>query len=123
MKWFLVKYIYQIISGSGNYNVQFDEQFRLIVASNASNALRKSEDMADGFQPPFKNCNGETVTWKFICVADMNEIQMPEDGAEVMSILHEPRDVSSFLRVIEQRKAFFQELMGSKNELSTLAES
>ncbi|HKG08837.1 MAG TPA: DUF4288 domain-containing protein [Pedobacter sp.] len=109
MKWFLVKYFYQIISGDGNYNTQFDEQLRLIIASSANDALKKAEDMADGFQPPFKNCNNEMVTWKFICVADIHEIQMPEDGAEVASILHEPNDVASFLDAIAQRKAFLKQ--------------
>lgn len=117
MKWFLVKYIYQIISGEGSYNAQFDEQLRLMMASNVSDALKKAEDHANGFQPPFKNCKGETVTWKFICVADLHEIQIPEDGAEVTSILHEPIDVPAFLDVIEQRKTFLQQHIKCENEI------
>ena len=116
MKWFLVKYIYQIVSGEGNYNAQFDEQLRLMQASNVNDALRKAEELADGFQPPFKNCKGEVVSWKFICIADLHEIQMPEDGAEVTSILHEPNDVPAFLNTIEQRKLFLQQHIQCENE-------
>lgn len=120
MKWYLVRYIYQIISGDDNYNAQFDEQLRLIMASNANEALKKAEDMANGFQPPFKNCRNEVVTWKFLCIADLHEIQMPEDGAEVTSILHEPVDVSSFLDVIEQRNAFLKQHIHSESEFAII---
>lgn len=116
MKWFLVKYIYQIVSGEGNYNAQFDEQLRLMQAANVNDALKKAEEQADGFQPPFKNCKGEVVSWKFICIADLHEIQMPEDGAEVTSILHEPDDVPAFLNTIEQRKLFLQQHIQCENE-------
>jgi len=120
MKWFLVRYIYQIVSGDGNYNAQFDEQLRLIMATNANTALRKAEDLANGFQPPFRNCRNEMVTWKFLCIADLHEIQMPEDGAEVASILHEPSDVPSFLDVIEQRNAFLKEHIQCENEFAVI---
>ena len=109
MKWFLVKYIYQIVSGTGNYDVQFDEQLRLMLAGDKNEALCKAEAIADNFHPPFKNCKGELVTWKFICVADLHEIQAPGDGAEVTSILHEPDDVSAFLKAVEKREAYVKE--------------
>lgn len=117
MKWFLVRYIYQIISGEGTYHAQFDEQLRLMMAASANEVLKKAEEMAEGFQPPFKNCKGEVVTWKFMCIADLHEIQMPEDGAEVTSILHEPNDVPAFLNTLEQRKAFVQEHINYQKEL------
>jgi hypothetical protein len=116
MKWFLVRYIYQIVGGSDSYHAQFDEQLRLMLASGANDALKKAEDLAGSFQPPFKNCKGEEVTWKFISVADLHEIPTPGDGAEVTSILHEPSDVSVFLDGIQQRKAFLQQHIKCENE-------
>lgn len=109
MKWFLVRYIYQIISGEGNHNVQFDEQLRLMTAMNCGDAISKAEGLADGFQPPFKNCKGEEVIWKFISVADVHEIPTPVDGIEITSILHEPRDVPAFLIEIDRRKTFLND--------------
>ncbi|MFW0717548.1 DUF4288 domain-containing protein [Pedobacter sp. N23S346] len=116
MKWFMVKYIYQIVCSEGNYNTQFDEQFRLMQAPDINDAFRKAENQADGFQLPFKNCIGELVTWKFICVADIHEVQIPADGVEVTSILHEPEDITAFLNAIEQRKLFLQQQIQCENK-------
>lgn len=111
MKWFVVRYIYQIITGEGDHSPQFDEQLRLTIAANCDEALTKAERQADDFHRPFRNCNGDMVSWKFICVADLYEIQSPADGAEVASVLHEPEDVNAFLDNINQHKTFLQQLL------------
>lgn len=106
MKWFLVKYIYEIISGEGGYQAQFDEQLRLISAECTTDALAKAERMAEGFHAPFNNFKGELVEWKFICIAGIHEIETPVDGAEVASVLHEPADVQAFLGNLNKHKEF-----------------
>ncbi|TKC09022.1 DUF4288 domain-containing protein [Pedobacter frigoris] len=112
MKWFLVRYIYEIISGDGGYRVQFDEQLRLISADTGNDAICKAEGMADDFHPPFRNYKGELVEWKFICIAGLHEIQTPTDGAEVTSILHEPHDALDFRAQIDKRKEFLDNAIG-----------
>jgi len=109
MKWFLVRYIYEIVCGEGNYRPQFDEQLRLMFAIDCNEAFLKAELAADNFYPPFENCYGEMVTWKFICIADLHEIQTPEDGTEITSVMHEPIDVTAFLDQAEKRQAFLKE--------------
>lgn len=111
MKWFVVRYIYQIITGEGDHASQFDEQLRLTVAENSDDALLKAEAQAEDFHKPFRNVNGEMVTWNFICVADLYEIQSPADGAEVASVLHEPDNVEAFLDNVNQHKNYLQELL------------
>lgn len=111
MKWFVVRYIYQIITGEGNHAPQFDEQLRLIVSTDSADALFKAEAQAEGFHLPFRNCSGEMVTWNFICVADLYEIQSPTDGSELASVLHEPADVDAFLDSVNQHKAYLQQLL------------
>lgn len=111
MNWFVARYIYQIITGEGNHAPQFDEQLRLIVSDDNAGALFKAEAQADNFQQPFRNCRGEMVSWKFICVADLYEIQSPADGAELASVLHEPNDVEAFLETVNQHKSYLQELL------------
>ncbi|MEJ2881991.1 DUF4288 domain-containing protein [Pedobacter sp. GR22-6] len=106
MKWFLVKYIYEIISGVGTYKAQFDEQLRLIKALSFGDAFGKAEGLAQGFHMPFTNYKGETVQWKFVGIADMYEIEYPGDGAEVSSVVHEPNDVQGFLNYVDQRRVF-----------------
>lgn len=120
MKWFLARYIYQIVSGDDNYISQFDEQMRLINALNSNEALIKAEAMAEGFHPPFKNCKGEPVVWKFICIADLHEISAPDNGAEVASILHEPADAAGFLSEVEKRKAYLKQHMKLKTSETEL---
>lgn len=111
MKWFVVRYIYQIVTGDGDHSPQFDEQLRLTIANNCDDALLKAERQAGEFHQPFRNCNGDMVTWNFICVADLYEIQSPADGAELASVLHEPKDVDAFLGAVNQHKAYLQELL------------
>ena len=80
MKWYLVKYIYEIVCGEGKYNVQFDEQLRLMMAENKQDALRKAEMLAAHFHPPFENCKGEKVSWKFVCIAARANPQLESVG-------------------------------------------
>lgn len=112
MKWFLVKYIYEIISGVGNYKAQFDEQLRLIKALSVGDAFGKAEGLAQEFHLPFTNHKGEMVQWKFVGIADMHEIEYPCDGAEVSSVVHEPSDVKLFLEYVDQRKMFLMSRLG-----------
>ena len=114
MKWFLVKYIYEIVCGEGKYNTQFDEQLRLMMATNKAEALHKAEAAADNFHPSFENCKGETVSWKFVCIADLHEISTPGDGVEITSILHEPNDLSLFMAEVDKQKAFLLQQVGIK---------
>ncbi|WP_256004467.1 DUF4288 domain-containing protein [Pedobacter deserti] len=106
MKWFLVKYIYEIVCSEGNYKTQFDEQLRLMIAEDAGEAFSKASVQGHSFHKPFLNCQGQLMEWRFIGVAGIHEIDEPADGAEVASIVHEPADVESFLNEMDQRKAF-----------------
>ena len=116
MKWFLVKYIYEIVCENGKYNLQFDEQLRLMMAENKQDALRKAACSAEHFQPSFENCKGEKISWKFVCIADLHEISAPGDGVEITSVLHEPNDLGSFMAEIDKQKAFLFEQVGIKEE-------
>ena len=118
MKWFLVKYIYQIISGTGCHQDQYDEQLRLIVASDFVFAFHKAVSLADSFNPSFINFKGESVDWKFVGLLDLTEIQDPADGTEVNAILHEPEDITAFLNRIELCKRFLQQRILDKNDMN-----
>jgi hypothetical protein len=115
MKWFALRYIFQIISGDGNYASQFDEQLRLIQAKDAQEALNKGEGQSENFHRPFRNCKGELVKWEFICIADLYEIEAPGDGSEIASVLHEPEDMANFLEELKRREAFLHQSISIKN--------
>lgn len=112
MKWFIVKYLYQIVIGEQKQHGQFDEQTRLIIAFDRAEALQKAEQIAGSFHEPFENCSGERVHWKFICIESLREIDPPYDGQELCSALHEPADVNGFLDLAYKHKKYLEmELM------------
>ena len=45
MKWFLAKLVFRIVCGHGEHTAQFDEQLRLIAASNENQAFEKASTM------------------------------------------------------------------------------
>ncbi len=59
MKWYLAKMVYRIICGDGRHTPQFDEQLRLIVASNGSEAFDKAVTMGMKEQESFLNQKNE----------------------------------------------------------------
>lgn len=112
MKWFIVKYLYQIVIAEREHNGQFDEQTRLIVAFDRSEALLKAERLAVGFHQVFENCNGEQVQWKFVCIEGLRQIDAPYDGQEICSSLYEPEDVPEFLNDAYKQSQYMElELM------------
>lgn len=112
MKWFIVKYLYQIVIGERERHGQFDEQTRLIMAFDRAEALLKAERMASGFHESFLNCDGEHVEWRFICIKGLREMDAPYDGQELCSELYEPDDVASFVDDALRHKLYLEmELM------------
>ena len=43
MNWYLAKIVYRIICGNGDHAAQFDEQLRLIYATNKEDAFYKAQ--------------------------------------------------------------------------------
>ena len=112
MKWFIVKYLYQIVIGEREKQGQFDEQTRLIMAFDRVEALLKAERMASGFHNSFLNCDGEQVEWRFVCIKGLREVDAPHDGQELCSELYEPADVEGFIDDAFKQKQYLEmELM------------
>jgi hypothetical protein len=103
MKWFAVNCIYQVICGEGKHTPQFNEQTRLIQAIGQMQALDKARLNAVNFNPPFDNCKGEKVVWKFIGVGGISAIEEPADGVEVNSSIIEPESVDQYLEELKHR--------------------
>ena len=103
MKWYLVKLVYQVVSGEGAHTPQFDEQLRLIRAEELDWAREKAKVLGQIGAFSFLNDRSEKVTWKFIDVVDVCEIGEIEDGAQLYSTTEEPQDVSSYLNIVESK--------------------
>lgn len=100
MKWYLVKLVYQVVSGNGAHTPQFDEQLRMIRAEELDWARAKAKVLGQIGAFSFLNNRKEEVNWKFIDVVDICEI---EDGAQLYSTTEEPEDVSSYLNGISAK--------------------
>ena len=103
MKWFAVNCIYQVICGEGKHAPQFNEQTRLIQAVGQMEALDKARLNAVNFNPPFNNCKGEKVVWKFIGVGGISAVEELADGVEVSSSIVEPESVDQYLEALKHR--------------------
>ena len=111
MKWYLARFVYQIVCGEGNHTPQFDEQWRLILADEIGWAREKAEIL--GHLNVFEGLSAqpENVCWKFIGVTDICEMPRLEDGAEVICQTTEPEDATAYLRMMKTRAQFMKDEM------------
>jgi hypothetical protein len=103
MKWFLAKFVYQVVSGNGSHVAQFDEQLRLIRADEFDWAREKASILGRLGECSFTNDKQELVKWKFVNVIDLCPVTSMEDGAEIYSSTEEPKDVSDYLEVVQSK--------------------
>jgi Domain of unknown function (DUF4288) len=96
MNWFLVKMVFQIICGNGKHTPQFDEQLRLITATDIHTAMNKANQLAAG------ETNGnDLVQWKFIAVTDVYPFTNLIDGAELYSRVTESEQGAAYIYTVQ----------------------
>jgi hypothetical protein len=103
MKWYLARLVYQVVSGDGNHVPQFDEQLRLIQADELNWAREKAVVLGKIGGFTFQNTRNQNVTWKFIDVTDIFEIDSIEDGAQLYSMTEEPADVKAYMELTKAK--------------------
>jgi len=111
MKWYLAKFVYQVISGNGNHSPQFDEQMRLIRADEFAWAKEKASILGKLGECSFLNERKESVQWKFINVVDLCSITSMEDGDELFSSTEEPENVNDYLEKIRAKASRLQQAL------------
>jgi len=97
MNWYIAKIVFQIISGEGDHQPQFDEQLRLINACDEQQALEKAYQAGMQNEDSFINNQKQTVKWQFIDVAEINRLADLIDGAELFYNIHEPADAERYI--------------------------
>jgi hypothetical protein len=105
MNWYLSKIIFQIICGEGQHTPQFDEQLRLISATDAEDAFDKAMNIGEREQDGFFNHEQKLVRWKFINVAELYKLSGMLDGAEVYSRIQETDDPDKYIDLIHKKAA------------------
>ena len=105
MKWFLAKLVFRIVCGQGEHTAQFDEQLRLVSASNEEEAFAKAQSIGRDEEDCFLNTKQQTVCWQFINVAELYKISELIDGAELYSTIRENDQPDHYIDIINKKAA------------------
>ncbi|HKR05834.1 MAG TPA: DUF4288 domain-containing protein [Bacteroidia bacterium] len=102
MKWYIAKLVFNININNGSNTSQFDEQLRLIEASEPGTAFIKARSLGKSEEDSFLNEKGENVTWEFIDVTDVQPLNELRHGAEIYTSTHkddQPEEYINFIRL------------------------
>jgi hypothetical protein len=105
MNWYLAKIVYHIICGDGDHGSQFDEQLRLINATDKEEAFNKAVKIGEKEQDIFLNAKQELVQWKFINVSELYKLGAMIDGAELYSRIEERGNSNAYIETINRKAA------------------
>jgi hypothetical protein len=103
MNWYLAKIVYRIICGEGDHTAQFDEQLRLIHASNKEEAFYKAQQTGKKEEETFYNLKQEMVKWQFINVSELYRVGEMIDGAELYSRIEEKDDGDIYTDIVHKK--------------------
>lgn len=103
MKWYLAKIVFQIVCGDGDHMAQFDEQLRLIAASNEDEAFEKASTMGKKEEDTFYNLKQQLVRWQFVNVSELYHLSELIDGAEMYSRINEVDDADAYITFVHRR--------------------
>lgn len=103
MNWYIAKIVYQIMIDNGEYAPQFEEQLRLIHATDKEEALRKANDFGEKEESLFYNYQDEPVFWKFIDVSELHPINELNDGLQLYSHIEQPEYAENYLALMQSK--------------------
>ena len=105
MNWYLTKIVYRIICGKGDHPPQFEDQLRLISATDEAEALNKAYSLARGEQLSFYNHKQQLVQWMFVNVSELILISEWIDGVELYSTINEVSNAEAYIRLVNDKSA------------------
>lgn len=109
MKWYLAKVVFRIICGDGEHAAQFDEQLRLISATNEDEAFNKARAIGKNEQDTFYNLKQQMVQWQFVNVSELYLLHELIDGAELYSRINEVDDAEAYASFVHRKAESIQE--------------
>lgn len=110
MKWYLAKIIFNININEGYNQSQFDEQWRIIEATDQNMALEKAINIGKCEEQIFANQNNENIHWKFIDVMELSELPELIDGAEIYSNTIEIEKRNEYIKLIKLKAKRLQNI-------------
>ncbi len=95
MNWYLAKLIFSIET-QGQQGAEFDEQLRLVLADNLSDALLEAKKIGANAQETIFHQNGTAINWSFLAVTELIPFSNPQHGMELYSHIREKMDASAY---------------------------
>ena len=102
MNWYMAKIVFRIVCGEGDHTPQFDEQLRLIGASDEEEAFAKAREVGEKNEESFLNQKNQVVHWQFINISELYRLSLI-DGAEMYSRVQETEHAASFIDAINKK--------------------
>ena len=109
MKWFLAKLVFRIVCGQGEHTAQFDEQLRLIAATDETQAFEKASVMGNEEEDTFHNQKQQLVQWQFVNVSELYFLSELIDGAELYSRINEVDDADAYINFVNRKAESIQQ--------------
>lgn len=100
--------MFNISIEDGKQNSHFDEQIRLIESHSIEDAFYKARGIGKREEESFVNDQNELVSWNFIDVAEVYQIEGLRDGDQVYSNTHIQSDAASYIGYIRQKSMEIQ---------------
>lgn len=102
MNWYLAKIVFQIVCGDGKHTPQFDEQLRLVRATDEEAAFQKAVSIGTSEQETFYNQKQQLVQWRFINVTEIYQMSLI-DEAEVHSRISEVDSAEDYISFVHKK--------------------
>ena len=103
MNWYLAKFVFRIVCGEGQHTAQFDEQLRLIAATDKQEAFRKAQEMGKKEEETFYNRKEQLVQWQFVNISELYLLSELIDGAELYSRIEERENAEAYVYTVNQK--------------------
>jgi hypothetical protein len=113
MNWYLAKIVFQIVCGEGCHTPQFDEQLRLICATDECAAICKAQGIGHQEEDSFFNQQQKLVQWRFVNIAELYCLSQHMDGAEIFSRIIETYNGHDFVSEINKKAVRLQQEMAN----------
>ena len=125
MNWYVVVLIVRCrVEGELSDNPLFDRQIRVVKASDAEAAFQRSMKLGEEESHSYKNGEGKTVSWEFVGLADLCQLQDEQigDGTEIYSRLDYGNPEMEVIRTQEKLTVFWAEANMKKTARELLGE-
>jgi hypothetical protein len=104
MNWYLAKLVFQLSWRQHQpATTQFEEQLRLVAASNKAEALAKANSFGKEGSPILPVEKEATLQWTFIAVVQLYHLNELLDGAELLSVMQEVSDAAAYVQTLQLR--------------------